>query len=83
MLETLKTKVIYPPSLDQICDHDNDEDILLPDHPPERFEGVFERTLSADVGVALLIAVDVVAVDVVARLLLTDRRKQSDSALVI
>ena len=64
--------VSYPSSLHQIGNHDYDKDVLFPDHSPKGLESVLQRPLRADVGVALLIAVNVVSVDVVGGLLLPD-----------
>ncbi len=36
---------VYPSSLDEICNHDNDVYVLLPNHPPESLESVLQRTL--------------------------------------
>ena len=73
----------YPRFFHEICNHDDDEDVLLPDHSPERLKGVFQRSLSADVCVALLEAVDEVRVDVVGALLLTRNWQQSDASVIV
>ena len=67
----------------QVGDHDDDEDVLLPDHPPEGLAGLVERALRADVCVEAPEAVDEVAVDVVGRLLLTRQRSQHHAAVVV
>lgn len=45
----------YPSFLLEVGDHDNNADILLPDHPPEVFSARSERPLSCDVGPCSLI----------------------------
>jgi len=73
----------YSSSLDQIRDHDDDHDSLLPDHAPEAVEGGGQRALSSDVRPRLLEAVDVVGVDVVDGLFLTRIRHEPHSTVVI
>lgn len=73
----------YPRFFNEIGNHDDDVDVLLPDHSPERLEGVFERPLSTDVSVALLEAVDEVRVDVVRALLLPGNWQQPDAGVII
>lgn len=39
----------YPSFLLEVGDHDNNSNILLPDHPPEVFSARSERPLGCDV----------------------------------
>ena len=57
--------VSYPSHLPLFCKHDDDSWVVLPQHPPEVFDGFIEGTLRGDVGTAVPIAVDVTSVDVV------------------
>ena len=59
----------YLPPFDEVRDHDNGADALLPDHAPEGVEGVGERTLRGHVCPRLLEAVDEVGIEVLATLL--------------
>lgn len=45
----------YPSFLLEVCDHDNDSNVLLPDHPPEVLPARSEWPLSCDVGPCSLI----------------------------
>ena len=40
--------------LHQVGDHDDDTNVLFPDHPPEVFRAGLQRTLSCDVGPGLV-----------------------------
>ena len=59
----------YLSSLNEIRDHHNGPDPLLPDHAPERVEGVGERALRGHVRPRLLKPVDEVGIEVLAALL--------------
>ena len=59
----------YLPPFDEVRDHHNGADALLPDHAPEGVEGVGERTLRGHVCPRLLEAVDEVGIEVLATLL--------------
>lgn len=39
--------------------------MLLPDHPPEVPEGLWEGSLSGDIGILTAVAINIVGVDVV------------------
>ena len=52
------------PVLKEVSDHDDDEAVLLPDHPPEGVEGALHGALGGDVGPRLAEAVHEVGVDV-------------------
>ena len=59
----------YLPPFDEVRDHHNGADALLPDHAPEGVEGVGERTLRGHVCPRLLEAVDEVGIEVLATFL--------------
>lgn len=59
----------YLSPFNEIRDHHNGPDPLLPDHAPEGVEGVCERTLRGDVRPRLLKPVDEVGIEVFATLL--------------
>ena len=59
----------YLPPFDEVRDHHNGADALLPDHAPEGVEGVGERALRGHVCPRLLEAVDEVGIEVLATLL--------------
>ena len=60
-----ESRTTYPSPFHEIGDHDDDVDILLPDHPPERLTSLLQGPLGADVSVVLLKAVDKIGIDVV------------------
>ena len=70
-------------SFEQICDHDNDVDILLPNHAPESLTSVTEWPLSGNVGIGFLESVDVIGVDVIRSLFLPSNRQKSDATMII
>lgn len=51
--------------LDSFSRHDNYQDLLLPNHLPEIWKGLWQRPLREDEGSRLLIAIDKVRVDVI------------------
>ena len=63
----------YPSPLDEVRDHDDRLDPLLPDHPPEGIKRGGEWALRSDVGPRLLEAVNVVGIDVFTALLPRER----------
>ena len=65
----------YLSPFDEIRDHHNGPDPLLPDHAPERVEGVCERALRGNVRPRLLKPVDEVGIEVLAALLARKRPK--------
>ena len=76
--------VAFPATpLHQVGDHDDDVNILLPNHPPERVPCVLKRALSGDVGVAFPEPINEVGVDVVRSLLLAHQGRQLDPGVVV
>ena len=59
----------YLSPLDEVRDHHNGPDPLLPHHPPERVEGVCERTLSANIRPCFLKPINEVGIEVLSALL--------------
>lgn len=52
---TKLTSRTYSSVLHQVCDHDNNAHVLLPDHPPEVLGAGSQWTLSSDIGPGLFI----------------------------
>ena len=82
MNEKQTPEVTHPSAFDEIGDHDEDVDVLLPDHPPEAVKGGRQGTLGADVGPRLLVAVNEVGVHIVAALLGADRLQRHPRVVV-
>lgn len=64
----------YPRPFNQISDHHNNVDTLLPHHSPIIVESRWHGTLGANISFWLLVSVDVVGVDVI-RIPATNDRK--------
>lgn len=60
-----RNQTTHPALLLQSGHHNDGVGPLLPHHPPEVTERLWQWTLSGNVGVLLAVAVDVVAIDVV------------------
>ena len=73
----------YPPSLHEIGDHNDDINVLLPNHSPESFSSVFQWSLCPDVGVTFTESVNKVCVDVVTSLFLTNHWHQFYTSMII
>ena len=72
----------YLPPFDEVRDHHNGADALLPDHAPEGVEGVGERALRGHVCPRLLEAVDEVGIEVLATLL-TRKGAKLDARVIV
>lgn len=75
----------YASTFDEIGDHHDDRDLLLPHHAPESVESRGQRTLGADVSSCTLPSVDVIRVHVIVALFggATAAGQQLDSGMVV